>query len=398
MTKSFYNTANYMRDFQCLGDTCEDTCCQGWYVDIDKKTFVKYKRIPDKKLKKRIQMHVRRNKMKTSYSDYATIKFPKGGFCPFLNEKKLCSIQLELGHTHLSRTCATYPRQYNQVFDRHELTGAVSCPEVARLVLLNQGGIRITEERDLLPTDPVIDNLLDNDDLQPTFETLRTFVLDVLTDRRITLEERLLFLGSFFCEISYEKVAPIKKRIAEYRKLLADGKCAELLADLPIEPDVQFAYFRQTIETHVQHYVSNQRYLELVVSCRQGWETHSVFMEAYQNYYLPFMKEHSYMLENYLVNHVLSLLFPLAGFEKGKTPFEDWIFMVLHYATLKHHLIAVSYPYKGLTPDLVVRMVQSFARTYEHDISYFSNELKHLYADDLATLPFMSVLLKTEKA
>jgi lysine-N-methylase len=70
--------------------------------------------------------------------------------------------------------------------------------------------------------------------------------------------------------------------------------------------------------------------------------------------------------------------------------------MVLHYATIKHHLIALSYPNQGLTPDLVVRMVQSFARTYEHDISYFSNELKHLYADELATLPFMSVLLRTE--
>jgi lysine-N-methylase len=309
-----------MRDFECLGDKCEDTCCQGWYVDIDKKTFVKYKRIPDKKLKKRLQMHVRRNKFKTSFSDYATITFPKGGFCPFLNEKKLCSIQLEVGSSHLSRTCATYPRQYNQIFDRYELTGACSCPEVARLVLLNPDGIRMTEERDLLPNDPVIDNLLDDEDLQPVFDYLRNFVLDVLTDRSIALENRLLVLGSFFRDISYQKPSRMNKRIADFRELLAQGKTTQLLSEYPIEPDVQFAYFRQTIETHVQHYVTNQRYLHLVDQCREGWETRQVFTEAYHNYYLPFMKEHEYMLENYLVNHVLSLLFPFAGIEKGKTP------------------------------------------------------------------------------
>ncbi|MGO0061101.1 flagellin lysine-N-methylase [Brevibacillus fluminis] len=396
MTKSFYNSANYMKDFQCLGDTCEDTCCQGWYVDIDKKTFVKYKRIPDKKLKRRIQMHIRRNKMKTSFSDYATIKFPKGEFCPFLNTEKLCSIQLELGPTHLSRTCATYPRQYNMVFDRHELTGACSCPEVARLVLLNRDGIRITEERVQLPADPVIDNLVDDPDLEAVFDMLRHFVLDVLQHRAISIEDRLLVLGSFFADFSYEKLSRVKKRIKDYRDMLDRGAVAELVADLPIEPDVQFAYFRQTIETHVQSYVSNQRYLELVDLCRQGWETHDRFTTAYHSYYQPFMTEHDYMMENYLVNHVLAQLFPVAGIEKGKEPFDEWMLMVLHYTTAKYHLVALSASQQGLTPDLVVRMMQSYARTYEHDISYFSNEIKHLHEDGLTTLPFMSILLKNE--
>ena len=31
-----------MAQFKCIGGECEDTCCAGWSVSIDKKTYKKY--------------------------------------------------------------------------------------------------------------------------------------------------------------------------------------------------------------------------------------------------------------------------------------------------------------------------------------------------------------------
>lgn len=395
MIKKNIITTNYMQQFQCLGETCEDTCCQGWYVDIDKKTFVKYRKVADKKLKKTLQTHIKRNKMKTTFTDYATIKFPKGGCCPFLNGKKLCSIQLELGSNFLSRTCATYPRQYNQVFEEFELSDTCSCPEVARLVLLHPEPIALTESDEKISADPVIDRLLDNDELQPIFEPVRQFVLSVLTYRTLSLEERLLVLGTFLHELNYENSSLVFERIKSYEARLASSQLTDLFEDLPIEPDVQFAFLRQNVESHVQGNVTNQRYLDLFNQCRQGWETEERYREAYQRWYLPFFQEHAFMLENYLVNYVFAQLFPFSSLYKKQTPFEDWTIFILHFALIKHHLISLSYATQGLTPELCVHMIQTFSRTFEHDVTYFENELKHLYTDELASLPFLSILLRT---
>ena len=32
----------YFEEFKCIGGKCEDSCCIGWNIDIDKITFKKY--------------------------------------------------------------------------------------------------------------------------------------------------------------------------------------------------------------------------------------------------------------------------------------------------------------------------------------------------------------------
>ena len=33
---------SYYGAFRCVGSVCEDTCCTGWRVPVDKETFEKY--------------------------------------------------------------------------------------------------------------------------------------------------------------------------------------------------------------------------------------------------------------------------------------------------------------------------------------------------------------------
>ena len=41
---------NFAR-FKCIGGECEDTCCQGWDIEIDKDTFDEYLKVQDQKMK-----------------------------------------------------------------------------------------------------------------------------------------------------------------------------------------------------------------------------------------------------------------------------------------------------------------------------------------------------------
>ena len=40
-----YTIPDYYKDFRCIADKCEDTCCAGWQIVIDKESLQKYKKI-----------------------------------------------------------------------------------------------------------------------------------------------------------------------------------------------------------------------------------------------------------------------------------------------------------------------------------------------------------------
>ena len=42
-----YTIPDYYKEFTCIADRCEDTCCAGWQIVIDKKSLAKYKKMPD---------------------------------------------------------------------------------------------------------------------------------------------------------------------------------------------------------------------------------------------------------------------------------------------------------------------------------------------------------------
>ena len=93
----------YLKEFKCIGGACEDSCCIGWNIDIDKITFRQYYKVKDEKMKKMFQKNVHNNEYKTSDDvDYGQVKLKKDKRCPFLDEKNYCIIQSNLGEEYLS--------------------------------------------------------------------------------------------------------------------------------------------------------------------------------------------------------------------------------------------------------------------------------------------------------
>lgn len=37
-----YSIPDYYKEFHCIADQCEETCCAGWQIMIDKKSLKKY--------------------------------------------------------------------------------------------------------------------------------------------------------------------------------------------------------------------------------------------------------------------------------------------------------------------------------------------------------------------
>ncbi len=74
----------YLNKFKCIADKCEDTCCAGWEIVIDKETYDYYENLSGS-FGERL-----RSEIVNDGED--NIFVLKKGNCAFLNENKLWSL------------------------------------------------------------------------------------------------------------------------------------------------------------------------------------------------------------------------------------------------------------------------------------------------------------------
>ncbi len=119
---------SYYNKFKCIADKCRHSCCVGWEIDIDDDTYEHYKNNNTEfgnKLKENIEVN----------NGCASFKLCENERCPFLNEKNLCEIILNLGENSLCQICNDHPRFRNFYSDRVEIGLGICCEEVARIIL-----------------------------------------------------------------------------------------------------------------------------------------------------------------------------------------------------------------------------------------------------------------------
>ncbi len=401
----------YMRKFKCIGSECEDSCCIGWKVDVDRETYMKYRKIRDEELTSLCDQYVKRNRSNSNgESNYAKIKLLDDMKCPFLNEDMLCKMQIKRGEEYLSDVCAIYPRITYIVNGVLERSATLSCPEAARLALLNEQGIEFdetvesTEIKNLVKVNINTHDLKYNNKPQKYLWQIRVFTISLLQNRNYPLHERIIILGMFFQKlqeyISDERVNDVEDLIASYTNIIDEDSLGESLSSIPVQYNFQMQLLKEIADKRFFMGINNKRYLECFSSFLGGIqytedakveEIGERYHNAYNDYYRPFMDKHEYILENYLVNYVFKNLFPFTG---EKSLFDSYMMMVLHYSLIKMNLIGMAVFHKGLTVDLVIKLIQSFAKTVEHTQKYLDTIAELMRQNGFNTMAYMAILIK----
>jgi lysine-N-methylase len=307
--------------------------------------------------------------------------------CAFLQSDGLCSIQLQYGEDYLCNSCATYPRVTNSVNGVLEKSATVACPEIARIVLQQEGGITFSQYEE----DSSIRNMISNklDAKAPKylkkggkyFEDMRIFSLQVLHTREYSLNERFVILGLF-----YEQV----------EKELATGKAAripEIIEEITNNID---KYLQQSYDNAEKDnlrlddfYFNSLQYLGQINTNPEDAQFRKNYQEVYENNYLS-VKKYEYMMENYLVNYAFQIVFPIN--DKYQL-FETYIVLMLHFVMIQNQLLSVADQLKTLSVEHVTDYIQYYSSRVEHNITYYDKMLSQLQATQTADMSYLAYLI-----
>lgn len=176
---------NYYKEFSCIADKCEATCCAGWQIVVDEDSMKKYKKVSGE-FKERIRKGV-------NFKEGVFYQNP-GKRCAFLNEQNLCDMYTALGEEAFCETCRRYPRHIEEFENVREFTLSASCPEAARILLSQKEPVKFyeveveAEEEEFDDFDPMVyEKLLE----------ARREMLTVLQNREIPIKERAAALWDF---------------------------------------------------------------------------------------------------------------------------------------------------------------------------------------------------------
>jgi lysine-N-methylase len=356
----------------------------------------------------------------SSADNYARISL-NGPACPFLAEG-WCSIQKKLGEEYLSVMCSMYPRVINVVDDVLQRSLDLSCPEAARIVLLDPQPMEFDEDEGPA-RDPRLGNLsvLNTSNGNPDkpyqyFREIRSLVIWLLQYRAYSLWKRLAILGSL-CD--------------QLQKMTETGQHPQTVEVLEAYRDgVQRGLFEEALNGHRPQPVKQlELVLELIVgrissdftaprllSCYQkfmdsmAWtadlsmdDLGKRYAAAHSQYYEPFLSGHQHMLEHYLVNYVHRTLFPLGPQESMRGPSvhhiartirEQCLLMMAYFGIIQTLLIGMAAFHKEqFGTGEAIQVIQSFTKAFEHSPSFPERALKILADKGVTSCTMLAILL-----
>ena len=184
---------DYMTTFQCIAGDCRHSCCIGWEIDIDEDSLSRYKSTkgPFADLFSRY----------ISESEDGSACFLLQGEeerCPFLNERNLCDMILNLGEDSLCQICRDHPRFRNEIGSRTEMGLGLCCEEAARIILFSDHPFRFgkwkegdNKENRIEDPDPLSGLSEEDDSFSRDLLLFRNELFTILNEPDIPFSSRL---------------------------------------------------------------------------------------------------------------------------------------------------------------------------------------------------------------
>jgi lysine-N-methylase len=389
--------ATYAARFRCIGSACEDTCCQGWNVPIDRATFDTYQILPAAPLPDLIRANLLRiskdgelGAAGLSTSAFAIIKMNTDNQCPLLSEERLCRIQAELGESLLAHTCTTYPRIVRWLGDEEEKALTLSCPEAARLVLLTPDLFAETSQRETMNGTNSPAAGFTNTALPDDFWAVRSAVLNLVKNRLYPLWQRMFLLAMFSKQLDSIAAGNVKQAVpaflAEFESTTKRGALRQSMDKMPADRAAQLDMVLRLAGMMLHKSNVRPRFVECVQAFTSGignrpgatLETLAAqYALGQERYYAPFLAGHPYIMENFLINTIVRCQFPFGkeGMRAGAQPKKGREFAMLaaQFVLMRGLLIGVAGHHgEAFSTAHVVHTVQAASKHFEHHPEFLS--------------------------
>lgn len=154
--------------FVCTGDACPDTCCKGWGMQLTRETVNKYAAEAPELLEA----------VTSGEAEHIMKRDPATDFCVKF-EAGWCGIHKAYGEEMLGDACHFFPRVTRRLGEKVVMTASMSCPEIARLSLREDGPTEaVNTEMQRLPFS-LKDYALDGLDAQAMYGMHAAFIAHV---------------------------------------------------------------------------------------------------------------------------------------------------------------------------------------------------------------------------
>ncbi len=361
----------YVKKFHCIADLCEDTCCSGWTIYVDKNAYDKCKEIKEIETQDKINRSIFIND-ENSIKNYAFIKFDNKGLCPLLNPKGFCTLHLNYGEEYLGEVCNLYPRNIRKLNNSYIQVLSLSCIEAARLCLLSRNGINFEvvnfEHQDKF--DSFVPLNTDNYENQE-FINILMYIIGVLQNDSMDFSKRLVILGYFMHDLEQifieERYKDIQKLFNKYKNI--DKEVVDIGNNL--REKIKFIF--SIIDKRMNEGISNKVFYKFLQEFQNGFvlETEMDLEDMVVKYEKGFVKlkekflnKHLYIWENYFVNTVFKELIPL---NVGVKSTRAYFCLLLQYALLECFLVGIINYNENLTTEDIVKFIASFERVFPYN-------------------------------
>ncbi|WP_044797747.1 flagellin lysine-N-methylase [Bacillus cereus] len=382
--KNNFWAANYLFRFSCIGSQCEDTCCKDWTIYVDKEHYDLYYTLKDKETKHPIQESIAINPNALSDDSYGIITLNESNACPFLSKQNLCKVHMQYGPEALCKTCRYYPRETIKINKEYYQTGDLSCPEMARLILLSKTSINWKR---MTNTEEYHSLLKSEYETNPKYiKQIHNILWDILSREYHSLSKRLWLIGVFIEELSLCTQKNDKRAIK-----LALKKVDELQKYTPtnyIECKIPLLIQRilNIVRDDNNNAFLNSRFKKCLILFEEGMQLHVKKKYTLQNilehynyifstYYQSFIRSREYMLENYCRHYFLKNLFPYSISLLTK----EYLVFILHFSILQFFLIGISATSKAIDDITIVQLFQSYSKIFEHNTHYHNKYIVGIY-------------------
>ena len=392
----------YYDDFKCTANECIDNCCSNWRINIDEKTYKKYKKLKGEWGKK-INSNISRKRSNANYLQYGKINL-KNNKCSFLNEEGLCTIHGSLGEDYLCNTCRVYPRSINKYGDIYERNLSISCPEVARYIIKSKENFSFNLEDEKLSDldkDYIVNNKYNEKLLNILWDT-RSLTMEIIQFKEIEIWKRI----SFF-KLLTDKVQNIinEKQYDNYEELLNNFReqitninVINSLDKISVISDVKVKFIQSALQVRANQGTNNEKFDNLLKEYNELFNKDIDFKGNIEKIikkekeFNTYLKEHKNILENLLI-YLIYKYFMKALHTKDLNAEVNNI--ILSYAMIKMLLLArYNKNNKELSEEDFVEVFYLFSRTVEHNTVFLPNIYKDIKEAGYDTLAYMTILVR----